>query len=95
MQYTRLVPLLNRVLIRRLERVNKTASGIILNKEKEDIGIVVDVGEGERLKNGTYRKTNVKIGDRVMIPDYGGYSLKLQGGDFIIMKDTDLIAIIH
>lgn len=82
-------------MIRRLERVNKTASGIILSKEKEDIGIVVDVGEGERLKNGTYRKTNVKIGDKVMIPDYGGYSLKLQGGDFIIMKDTDLIAIIH
>ena len=48
-----------------------------MNREKEDIGIVVDVGEGERLKNGTYRKTNVKIGDRVMIPDYGGYSLKL------------------
>ena len=95
---TSVKPLQDRVLIKRIEEENKTAGGIIIpdnSKEKPSRGEVVAVGTGYQMKDGTVRKLEVKAGDKVLFGKYSGTEVKLNGGEFIIMKEEEILGILQ
>lgn len=76
--FKRLLPTLNRILIRKLEPQTKTASGIILQKGGDNnYGTVVEVGPGVLNEKGEHIKLSVTVGDTVLLPEYGGTKVKL------------------
>ena len=89
--YDNLIPLGDRVLVEPLEADTKTASGIIIpdNAKKPQKAIVVAVGSGT-----SDHKMTVKIGDTVMYGKYSGTELKLEGKDYLIMSEKDILAIV-
>jgi len=91
-------PLHDRVLIERLEAESKTAGGIIIPdnaKEKPAEGKVIAVGEGARDDDGDRIKMDVKKGDRVLFAKWGGTEVKIDGKELIILKESDILAIIE
>jgi chaperonin GroES len=90
-------PLQDRVLIRRLKEEEKTSGGIIIPdtaKEKPLEGEVVAVGNGKILKDGTVRKLDVKIGDRVLFSKYTGSEVKVDVADHLVIREDDILAIV-
>jgi chaperonin GroES len=93
MSYKRIVPLLNRIVIRKIEQQNKTTSGIILNKvENQNYGVVLECGPGHFDNNGKIVPLALKVGDTVMLPEFGGQKVKLAEQELYIYRDTDIIA---
>ncbi|NLZ92806.1 MAG: co-chaperone GroES [Firmicutes bacterium] len=87
-------PLGDRVVIKPLEAEEKTASGIVLPdkaKEKPQEGEVVAVGSGRILDNGTRVEMDVAVGDRVLFSKYAGTEVKLDGVDYLIMRQDDIL----
>lgn len=92
--FKRVLPTLNRILIRKLEPQTKTASGIILQKSSDNnYGTVVEVGPGLLNEKGEHLKLAVNVGDTVLLPDYGGSKVKLDNQELFLYKDTDILAI--
>lgn len=90
-------PLHDRVVVERVEAEEKTASGIILPgsaAEKPDMGVVVSVGDGKVLDNGTKVTMNVKKGDKVIFGKYSGQTVKLDGKELLIMREDDILGIL-
>jgi len=90
-------PLNDKVLIRRLESEDKTAGGIFLPdqaKEKPKQGIVEAVGEGKRLEDGTRAEFQVKPGDRVLFSSYAGNEVKIDGEEYLVMGEEDILAVV-
>ena len=90
-------PLGDRVVIKRLESEEKTKGGIIIPdtaKEKPIEGKVVAVGNGKVQKNGKVRALAVKEGDRVLIGKYAGTEVKLDGEEYLVIRESDLLAIV-
>jgi chaperonin GroES len=90
-------PLHDRVLVRRIEADEKTAGGIIIPdtaKEKPQEGEVVAVGSGAINDKGERTPMDVKIGDRVYIPKWGGQELKISGEEFQVIKESEIIGIV-
>src|SRR4051812_29613982 len=90
-------PLHDRVLVERIEAEEKTASGIVLPgtaAEKPDAGIVQAVGKGKVLDNGTKIAMSVKVGDKVVFGKYAGQSIKLEGKEYLVMSENDILGII-
>ena len=91
-------PMGDRVLVRRVESENKTKGGIIIPdtaKEKPAEGIVVAVGPGAVADDGSRREPVLKRGDRVLFAKYGGTEVKLDGEDHLIMRESDVLAVIE
>ncbi len=91
-------PLQDRVVIKRLEEETKTAGGIIIpdnHKEKPAQGEVVSVGKGYRLENGETRALDVKKGDKVLFGKYSGTEVKVEGQNLIIMKEDEILGVLH
>lgn len=91
-------PLQDRVLVKRLEEETKTAGGIIIpdnHTEKPIQGEVVSVGPGYRNQDGSFRALEVKAGDKVLFGKYAGTDVKVEGGDFLIMKEDDLLGVLQ
>jgi Co-chaperonin GroES (HSP10) len=95
--FKRLAPLLNRVLIKKVEVVNKSPAGIILQDtaSQENVGEVVEVGPGQFDNNGKVIPVIVKAGDKVLLPDYGGTKVKLNNGEYWLYRDSDILGILH
>ena len=94
----KVTPLYNRVLAKRLEQESKTAGGIYIPdtaKEKPLEGKVVSVGTGTRLKDGSVRPLPMQDGDKILFGKYAGTEIKLDGEDFLILKEDDILAIIE
>jgi chaperonin GroES len=90
-------PLQDRVLVKRIEAEEKTASGIIIPdtaKEKPQEGEVIAVGPGKVLDNGTKVELTVKVGDRVLFSKYAGTDVKIDGVEYLIMREDDILGII-
>jgi chaperonin GroES len=90
-------PLQDRVLVKRIQAETKTAGGIIIpdnNKEKPSEGEVVSVGTGYRMKDGTLRSLEVKSGDKVLFGKYSGTEVKVDGQEFLIMKEDDILGVL-
>ncbi|HCW92990.1 MAG TPA: co-chaperone GroES [Flexistipes sinusarabici] len=91
-------PLHDRVLVKRVEAEEKTASGIIIPdsaKEKPQEGEVIAVGEGKVLENGSKAELSVKTGDKVLFSKYAGTEISLDDEDYLIMREDDILGIIQ
>ena len=92
-----LKPLHDRVVVERVEAEEKTASGIVLPgsaTEKPDMGIVVAVGDGKVLDSGTKIAMNVKVKDKIVFGKYSGQTVKLDGKEYLIMREEDILGVI-
>ena len=93
----KLRPLHDRVIIKRLEEERKTASGIVIPDtaaEKPDQGEVVAVGNGKILEDGKVRPLDVKVGDRILFGKYSGQSVKVEGTEYLVMREDDIMGVV-
>jgi len=91
-------PLADKILVQRLEAEQKTAGGIVLPdsaKEKPQRGKIVSVGEGKLLDDGTRKEKQVKKGDTVLFTSYAGTEIKIDGKEYLIMDESDIMAVIE
>ncbi len=95
---TTIRPLHDRVLVQRVEQEEKTAGGIIIPgtaQEKPMEGIVIAAGSGARDQTGKLQPLDVKAGDRILFGKWSGTEVKLDGQDYIVMKESDIMGIIE
>ncbi|MCS6845704.1 MAG: co-chaperone GroES [Caldilineales bacterium] len=93
-----LKPLGDRLLVKPIEQEERTASGIILPetaKEKPQEGEVLAVGPGARKDDGSRMEMDVKVGDRVLYAKYAGTEIKMDGQKYLILRESDILAIIE
>ena len=91
-------PLADRLVVKPLEQEEKTASGIILPetaKEKPQEGEVLAVGPGRVGDDNDRIPMDVKVGDIVLFAKYGGTEIKLQGEKYLILKESDILAVVE
>jgi chaperonin GroES len=91
-------PLHDRVLVRRIEAEEKTPGGIIIPdtaKEKPQEGEIVAAGPGARNEQGQLVPIDVKAGDRVLFAKWSGTEVKIDGEDYLIMKESDLLGVVE
>lgn len=91
------IPLKDRVLIKRMDQEERSPGGIIIPdtaKEKPVEGEVLAVGSGVRDEHGNLHELDVKVGDRVLFAKWGGNEVKIQGEDYIVMKESDILGIL-
>eukprot|EP01041_Mallomonas_annulata_P009763 gene9763-20303_t len=90
----KLLPLADRVLVKRLIPSGKTAGGILLpdsSMNKQNEGEVLAVGEGLKTKDGGFIVPQVKVGDKVLLPDYGGLQIKSDNDDELVLYSSSEI----
>ena len=93
-----LKPLGNRVVVEPVEQEEVTASGLVLPetaKEKPQQGMILAAGPGERDEDGKYIAMDVKVGDKVLFAKYAGTELKLDGKKLLILRESDILAIVE
>ena len=91
-------PLQDRILIKRIQEEEKTKGGIIIPdaaKEKPQEGIVVAVGDGKVLDNGTRVAPGVKAGDKILFGKYSGTEIKVDGEEHLILREDDILGIVE
>jgi chaperonin GroES len=89
-------PLHDRILVRRLDPAEQVKGGIIVPdtaKEKPQEGVVVAVGNGKLLENGTRLEMAVKEGDHILFGKYSGTDVKIEGEELLILREDDVLAI--
>lgn len=90
-----ITPLADRVVVKALEVEEKLASGIIVPdtaKEKPQQGVIVAVGAGRLLDNGTRAALEVAVNDRIIYSKYSGTEIKLEGSEYLILNERDILA---
>jgi chaperonin GroES len=90
-------PLQDRIILKRLKEEDKTKGGIIIPdtaKEKPAEGEVLAVGSGKVLEDGSIKKLEVKVGDRVLFGKYSGTEFKLEGEETLIVREEDILAVL-
>ena len=91
-------PLLDRVILKRVKEEEKSKGGIIIPdtaKEKPIEGEVLAVRSGKVLEDGTVRKLDVKVGDRVLFGKYSGTEVKIDGEERLIVREDDILAVLE
>jgi chaperonin GroES len=91
-------PLGDRIVIELVESEEKTASGIVLPdsaKEKPQEGKVVAVGTGRVLDNGERAELEVSVGDRIIFSKYAGTEVKYEGTEYLLLRESDILAVIE
>ena len=90
-------PLYDRIVVKRIEEQETTHKGIIIPdsaKEKPQEGEVMAVGHGKRLENGEVVALDVKAGDRILFGKYSGSDTKLDGTEYLIMREDDVLGVL-
>ena len=90
-------PLYDRILVKRIEEQNKTAGGLFIPdtaKEKPQEALVVAIGNGKIIEDGSLRKLEVKAGDKVLFSKYSGNEIKIDGAEHLILREDDILAVI-
>ncbi len=90
-------PLYDRLLVRRIEEKETVKSGIIIPdtaKEKPQEGKVIAVGNGKILENGTKVPLDVKAGDKILFGKYSGTDIKIDGKEYLILREDEVLAIV-
>lgn len=101
LNYTKIRPLLNRVLVKRLEAKTKTAGGILLPSEKNTntrIGVVIDAGTGKHNDRGVFVKNSLEVGQYVLLPEYGSVKVPKQKGvetELYIYNVNDILGVVE
>ncbi len=93
----KVVPLNDKIVVKRLEAEEKTTGGILLPdtaKEKPKQGKVLSLGEGKRLENGKRAPFQVKEGDTVLFTSYAGSEVTVDGQEYLIMTEDDVLAVV-
>jgi chaperonin GroES len=93
----KVVPLNDKIVVKRLEAEDKTAGGILLPdtaKEKPRQGKIVSLGDGKLLDNGKRASFQVKEGDRVLFTSYAGNEVTIDGVEYLIMTEDDILAVV-
>jgi chaperonin GroES len=93
----KLRPLHDRIVVKRLDNENKTASGIVIPDnaaEKPDQGEVIAVGNGKILDDGKVRALDVKVGDKILFGKYSGQTVKVDGDELLVLREDDVMAVI-
>jgi len=91
-------PLHDRVIVKRQEEERKTASGIVIPDaatEKPDLGEIIAVGNGKIGDDGKLRPMNVKVGDKVLFGKYSGQAFKIEGVEYLQMREDDIIGVVE
>jgi chaperonin GroES len=91
-------PLGDKVIVQRLEAEAMTAGGIVLPesaKEKPQRGTIISVGDGKQLDDGSRAKMSVKKGQQVLFTSYAGTEVKIDGKEYLIMDESDIMAIVE
>jgi len=92
-----IVPLGDKLLVKRLEAEEVTRGGIVLPdtaKEKPKEGKVIALGDGKLLDDGTRAKFQVKKGDRILFTSYAGTEIQFEGDEYLLMSEDDVLAVI-
>ena len=90
-------PLYDRIVVKRIEEQESTRNRIVIPdsaKEKPQEGEVLAVGHGKRLENGKLIALDVKVGDRILFGKYSGNEIKLDGTEYIIMREDDVLGVL-
>ncbi|CAO3698459.1 unnamed protein product [Rhizopus stolonifer] len=90
-----IVPLLDRVLVQRIKPQQKTASGIYIPEKAQEAlneGVIVAVGKGALNKEGKHIPLQVNAGDKVILPPFGGNPVKVQGEEYFLFRDSEILA---
>jgi chaperonin GroES len=96
-QQMKLRPLQDRILVKRIEEEEKTAGGIFIPdtaKEKPQMGQIISVGNGKKTEDGKVIPVDVKAGDKVLFGKYAGTEVKVDGNDYLIMREDDILGVI-
>ncbi len=91
-------PLQDRIIVKRLDAEEQTVGGIIIPdtaKEKPQEGEVIAVGKGKRTESGEIQALDLKEGDRILFSKYGGTDIKIDGQDYLIMREDDVLGVIE
>jgi len=91
-------PLHDRVLVRRLEEAEQKVGGIIIPdsaKEKPQQGEVIAVGNGKLLETGERVPLDVKAGDRILFGKYSGSDIKMEGEEYLILREDEILAVLE
>ncbi|MDX3905241.1 MAG: co-chaperone GroES [Pigmentiphaga sp.] len=91
-------PLHDRVIVKRIEQQRKTASGIVIPDtaaEKPEQGEVVAAGPGKTLDDGSVRPLQLKVGDHVLFGKYAGQTVKIDGEEFLVMREEDVLGVLE
>ena len=94
----RIRPLHDRVIVKRLEEERKTASGIVIPDtaaEKPDRGEIVAVGKGKKDESGKLIPLDVKPGDKILFGKYSGQTVKVEGVEYLVMREEDVMGVIE
>ena len=95
---TKIRPLHDRVLVRRLEGESKTAAGIVIPDsaaEKPDQGEILAAGHGKIKDDGSLRPLDVKVGDRVLFGKYSGTTVKIDDDELLVMREDDIMGVVE
>ena len=93
----KIVPLNDKIIVKRMEAEEKSAGGIVLPdsaKEKPRQGKVLSLGDGKLLPNGTRQAFVVKEGDKVLFTSWAGNEVNVDGDEYLIMTEDDLLAVV-
>lgn len=93
----KVVPLNDKILVKRVEAEAKTAGGIVLPdaaKEKPREGKVLAIGQGKLLESGRRATFQVKVGDRILFTSYAGSEVNVDGDDLMLMTEDDILAVV-
>lgn len=91
-------PLQDRLIVERLEGEEKTASGLFIPdsaKEKPQQGKVIATGKGKVLEDGSVRPLDLRAGDRILFGKYSGTEIKLDGTEYLIMREDDVLGVLE
>ena len=91
-------PLHDRIIVERLEEETKTAGGLIIPdtaKEKPQQGKVIAVGKGKKTEDGKVLPLDVKVGDKVLFGKYAGTDIKIDGQEFLMMREDDILGVVE
>src|SRR5258708_10493949 len=94
---TKIRPLHDRVVVKRLDAESKSAGGIVIPDtagEKPDQGEVAAIGKGKILEDGKVRPLDVKVGDRVLVGKYSGQAVKVAGTAYLVLREDDSIGVV-
>jgi len=91
-------PLQDRIIVKRVEEEAKTAGGLFIPetaKEKPQRGEIVAVGKGKKTDDGKVLPLDVKVGDKVLFGKYAGTEVKIDGEEYLMMREDDLLAVVE
>ena len=91
-------PLADRLLVKRIEKEERSSGGIIIPdtaKEKPMEGEVVAVGSGKRLDNGQVQPLDVKVGDKVLFGKYSGSEIKIHGPEHLLLREDECLGVVN